>query len=93
MLALPLARPAVGVKVAVRVNPVPLIAPKLPLLTTTSPNTKLLPGSSLKVKVIVAVSPTLTVLTLLVIASVGASVSILRLGVVPALPVLPTALV
>ena len=64
MLALPLAKLAVGVKVAVRVSPVPLMALKLPLLTTTSPvlpfQTKVLPGSSLKVKVMLAVSPTFT---------------------------------
>ena len=76
MLALPLARPAVGVKVAVRVNPVPLIAPKLPLLTTTSPNTKLLPGSSLKVKVIAAVSPAFSVDLSLVIVKLGGVVSV-----------------
>ena len=93
MLALPLAKLAVGVKVAVRVKPVPLIAPKLPLLTTTSPalpfQVKVEPGSSLKVKVMVAVLPALTALTLLVIARVGARVSMLMLGVVPAPPLLP----
>jgi len=95
MLALPEARLAVGVKVAVRVNPVPLMAPKVPPLTTTSPalpsHVKVEPGASLKVKVMVAVSPALSALTLLVMASVGASVSMLMLGVVPAPPVLPAA--
>ena len=91
MLAEPEVKLPVGVKVAVRVKPLPLIAPKLPLLTTTSSELKLEPGSSLKVKVIVAVSPALTALTLLVIAKVGARVSMLMLGVVPAPPVLPAA--
>ena len=95
MLALPEARLAVGVKVAVRVKPEPLMAPNVPPLTTTSPvlpfqvNVEL--GSSLKVKVMVAVSPILSALTLLVMASVGASVSMLMLGEVPAPPVLPAA--
>ena len=93
MLALPLAKLVDGVKVAVRVKPLPLIALKVPLLTTTSPElpfqVKLDPGSSLKVKVMVAVSPAVKVLTLLVIAKVGAKVSMLMLGVLPAPPVLP----
>ena len=90
---MPEARLAVGVKVAVRVKPVPLIAPKVPPVTTTSPvvpfHANVLPGSSLKVKVMVAVWPALTAVTLLVIASVGATVSMLILGVVPAPPLLP----
>ena len=95
MLALPEAMPAVGVKVAVRVSPLPLMAPRLPPVTTTSPEVpfqaKLLPGSSLKVKVIAAVPPALTAATLLVIATVGARVSMLMLGVTPAPPLLPAA--
>ena len=51
--------PAVGVKVAVRVKPVPVIAPKVPPVTSTSPlapsQANERPGSSLKLKVIVAV--------------------------------------
>ena len=93
MPALPEARPAVGVKVAVRVRPLPLRAPKVPLLTTTSPfvpsQVKLPPGSSLKVKVMVAVCPALRVGVLLVIASVGARVSMLMAGVTPAPPSFP----
>ena len=46
----------------------------LPLLVVMSPTTKLL-VASLKVNVIVAVSPIFTAATLLVIDSVGASVS------------------
>ena len=95
MLALPLAKLAVGVKVAVRVNPLPLISPRVPPVTTTSPvlpfQAKLLPGSSLKVKVMVAISPALRVETSLVIVRVGARVSMLMLGVLPAPPVLPAA--
>jgi hypothetical protein len=59
MLAEPEARLAVGVKTAVRVKPDPLIAPSVPPATTTSPllpsQAKVLPGSSLKLKVMVAV--------------------------------------
>ena len=55
----PLARLAVGVKVAVRVSPEPEIAPSVPPVTTTSPvvpfQEKVLPGSSEKEKVMVAV--------------------------------------
>ena len=46
-------------------------------------------GASLKVKVMVAVSPALRALALLVIVRVGATVSILIVGVVPAPPLLP----
>ena len=49
---------AVGVNTAVRVKPLPLIAPSVPLLTTTSPalplQVKLVPGSSLNVNVMLA---------------------------------------
>ena len=93
MLALPLAKLAVGVNTAVRVSPVPLMAPKVPPVTTKSPelpsHTKLLPGSSENVKVILAVAPALSAATLLVMLTVGARVSIERLGVTPALPELP----
>ena len=84
---------AVGVKVAVRVSPVPLIAPRVPPETVRSPvvpfQAKLVPGSSEKVKVITAVSPTFSVATLDVIATVGVSVSMVMEGDVPADPVLP----
>ena len=93
MLAEPLDKLAVGVKTAVRVRPVPLIAPKAPPETVRSPavpfHTKLVPGSSEKVNVMVAVSPTFSVATLDVIATVGASVSMVMEGDVPADPVLP----
>ena len=95
MLALPLAKLAVGVKTAVRVRPVPLMAPKVPPVTVISPtepfHAKLLPGSSVNVKMILAVSPDFRVLTLEVIAKVGVSVSIDKIGVVPATPLLPAA--
>ena len=65
MLAEPEAKLAVGVKVAVRVRPVPLIALKVPPVVTMSASTKPT-GASLNVKVIVAVSPALTALALLV---------------------------
>ena len=93
MPADPLARFAVGVNVAVRVRPLPEIALSVPLVTTTSPlvpfHAKVLPGSSLKVKVIVAVSPAFSALLSLVMLSVGNFVSIVMTGVAPAPPALP----
>ena len=92
---MPLAKFVVGVKTALRMSPVPLIAPKVPPVTAISPaepsHTKLLPGSSENVNVMVAVSPEFRVLTLEVIARVGVKVSIVNIGVVPELPLLPAA--
>ena len=76
ILVLPLVRLAEGVKNAVRVRPVPLMVPRLPLLTTTSLLVNVVPGSSLKVKVMVAVWPTPTFDLLLVIVRLGARVSV-----------------
>src|ERR1700710_2077682 len=80
MPAVPPLVPAVGVNVAVRVRPEPEIALRVPPVTPTSPDepfqVNVDPGSSLKVKVMVAVSPILSRDTSLVIASVGAVVSI-----------------
>ena len=64
--------------------------PSVPPVVVTSDAAKPV-GASLKVKVMVAVSPALTALTLLVMASVGAEVSILMVGVAPAPPLLPVA--
>ena len=93
MVAEPLDKLALGVKVAVRVSPVPLMAPKVPPEIVRSPavpfQAKLVPGSSEKVNVMAAVSPTFNVDTLDVIATVGASVSIVIEGEVPDEPVLP----
>ena len=93
MLAEPLDKLAVGVKTAVRVRPVPLMAPKVPPDTVKSPavpfQTKLVLGSSVKVKVMVAVSPIFSAATSLVITTVGAAVSMEIEGEVPADPVLP----
>ena len=75
MLALPAVVSAVGVKVAVRVRPLPLMAPSVPPVVTMSLAPKLAPGSSLKVKVMVAVWPALTALTSLLICRPGATVS------------------
>ena len=76
-----------------RVSPVPLMAPKVPPETVRSPvvpfQAKLVPGSSEKVKVMVAVSPTFSVATLDAMVTVGASVSMVMEGDVPADPVLP----
>ena len=91
MLAEPLDKLAVGVKVAVRDNPVPLIALKVPPDIVKSPavpfQAKLVLGSSEKVNVMVAVSPTFRVDMSEVIVTVGASVSIVMDGVNPAEPV------
>ncbi len=93
MPALPALAPAVGVKVAVRVRPEPEMAPRVPPVTTMSPeepfHAKVAPGSSLKVNVMVAVSPAVRNEALLVIAKVGASVSTASAGVVPAMLSLP----
>ena len=69
------------------------MAPSVPPVTTMSPvlpfQAKLLVASE-NVKVMVAVSPALTAPTLLLMASVGANVSML-IGRVPAALVLPAA--
>ena len=92
MLALPEVVFVVGVKVAVYTfgSAVTVGVPKVPPVTKTSAAANPV-GASLKVKVMVAVSPALTALTLLVMASVGARVSMLMAGVVPAPPLLPAA--
>ena len=93
MLALPLAKLTVGVKTAVRVRPVPLMAPSVPPVTAMSPaepsQANVLPGSSENVNVMLAVSPDLSVVTSLAILTVGGKVSTLITGLVPALPELP----
>ena len=93
MLAEPVDKLAVGVKTALRVRPVPLIALKVPPDTVKSPavpsQAKLVPGSSEKVNVMVAVSPIFNVATVEVIATVGARVSIEMEGEAPAEPVFP----
>ena len=93
MLALPVV-PGVGVKVAVRVKPVPLMAPKLPPRTCTSPcrpsQTKLVPGSLVKVNVTAVVWPMRTLSSCAEITTLGASVSTLMVRV-PATPMLPAA--
>jgi len=95
MLAEPLERLAVGVKVAVLVSPVPLIAPSVPPEMVRSPvvpfQAKLMPGSSEKVKVMAAVSPTFSAVTFDVMVTVGESVSMVIEGDEPADPVLPAA--
>ena len=93
MLAEPLDKLAVGVKTAFRDSPVPLIAPRVPPEIVRSPvvpfQAKLVPGSSEKVKVMVAVSPTFRAAISEVIMTVGASVSIVIEGAVPEEPVFP----
>jgi hypothetical protein len=78
MEAVPLAL-GVGVKIAVRVSPEPEIAERVPPETTTSPvlpsHEKEEPGSSEKVKVMVAVWPSIKAAELLVMVRVGGRVS------------------
>ena len=75
---------AVGVKIAERVKPVPSIALRVPPVTIKSPSVpsqiKLEPGSSVKVKVTVAVSLILKVETLEETTTSGKVVSIKKLG-------------
>ena len=79
MLAFALAKLTEGVKTAVRVRPVPLMAPNVPPVNAMSPtdpsHVKLLPGSSENVKVMLAVSPDLSALTFDVMLTVGDVVS------------------
>ena len=71
----PASRFTVGVKSAVRVSRLPLSALSVPPRAATSSSTKLLPGSSLKRKLITAVSPIFNAALLLVMRNVGATVS------------------
>ena len=95
MLAVLLDKFAVGVKTAVRVRPVPLIALTVPPDTVKSPavpfHSKLNPGSSEKLNVIVAVSPDFSVATFDVMETMGPSVLITMEGDEPPVPVLPAA--
>src|SRR5438552_17000848 len=95
MFAMPPLVPAAAVKPALRVNPVPVIAPRLPPLTATSPldpsHANVVPGSSLNVKLIVALAPIFNCATLLVIASVGATLSIVTARLADARLILPAA--
>ena len=79
MLALPLAKLALGVNTAVRVRPVPVSALIVPPVTTTSPtlpsHAKLLPVSSDNVKVMLAVSPAFNTPMSEVMITVGTVVS------------------
>ena len=65
---------AVGVKVALRLSPLPLIADSAPPDTVMSPSSNPV-GASVKVKVMVAVSPDLRKLTLLEMAMAESTVS------------------
>lgn len=95
MLAEPPLVLAVGVKVALRVKPLPLIAPNVPPLTITLPvlpsHANVEPGSSLKANVMIAVWPTFKLDASLVIKSVGAVVSMVMLKLLDALLTLPAA--
>ena len=90
-----MAKLGVGVNTAVRVSPVPLMAPKVPPETLRSPavpfQAKLVLGSSENVNERFAVSPAFNALVLEVIVTEGVRVSRLMLGVMPAEPLLPAA--
>ena len=79
MLPVPMAKLGVGVKSAVRVSPVPLMALKVPPLIDKSPalpsHAKLARGASENVKRMLAVSPALSVATSDVMITLGAVVS------------------
>ena len=79
MLAVPLAKLALGVKVTVRVRPLPLMALSEPPVASTSPTVpfqaKLLPGSSENVKVMMADSSFFNVEKLDVMPTEGDAVS------------------
>ena len=93
MLAVPLAKLAMGVNTAVRVSPEPLMALNVPPFTVMSPTdpfqAKVLLGSSENVNAMLAISPALSVVTLLAIRTDGTKVSMLIEGEVPAAPLLP----
>ena len=82
-----------GVKMAERVTPAPVMGESVPPVTVTSPlvpsQEKELPGSSEKVKVMVAVSPLFKVDASLEMVRVGVLVSKGRDRVLPAAPRLP----
>ena len=75
---------AVGVKVAVRVRPVPVMVERVPPARLMSSLEKEVPGSRLKVKVMVLVWPAIKAAVLLVMATVGMVEVPLRLAVVEA---------
>ena len=76
---------------AVRTSPVPLSADRVPPLTVTSARSNELAGSSLKVKVMVAVSPALSMVASAESAAVGALVSTASVSVEDGAPMLPAA--
>ena len=80
-----------GVKMAVRVSPVPEMVESVPPVMEMSWSLNVLPGSSEKAKVMMADSPAFKVLTSLVMETAGGRVSKERLGMVPAAPLLPAA--
>ena len=93
MLAVPLAKLGDAVKIPALVKPVPLMALSVPPVTSKSPaspfHQKLVPGFSENAKVIKAVSPDLSCDRSEVIVTVGANVSMLIAGEMPAEPELP----
>jgi hypothetical protein len=93
MLAVPLAKLGVDVKVPDLVRPEPLMALSVPPETSKSPSVpsqlKLDSGSSENVNVMTAVSPDLRVDTSDVIVTLGANVSNVMEDELPAEPELP----
>ena len=71
----PAVLPALGVKVALRVRPLPLRLPKVPPTTVMLAALKLAPTSSLKVKVTVSLAPTLSAVWVALMLTRGTAVS------------------
>ena len=87
---MPAARPFVGVKVAARVRPVPVMVLRVPLAVAISLSENPV-GSFVKVKVMPATSPILTDDLEVEMITEGAEVSMVMAGVRPAKPGLPKA--
>ena len=87
---MPAARPFVGVKVAARVRPVPVMVLRVPLAVAISLSENPV-GSFVKVKVMPATSPILTDDLEVEMITEGAEVSMVMAGVAPAPPALPAA--
>ena len=87
---MPAARPFVGVKVAARVRPVPVMVLRVPLAVAISLSENPV-GSFVKVKVMPATSPILTDDLEVEMITEGAEVSMVMAGDAPAAPRLPKA--
>ena len=86
---MPAARPFVGVKVAARVRPVPVMGLRVPLVVRMSASIKSV-VTSVKVKVMVAVAPAFKSEADEVMVTLGATVSMVMPSEVNPTPLLPT---